>query len=689
MKQRDQTDCGASCLAWIAAHHGLRVPLARLRQQAGTGRDGTTAAGLVEAARQLGFTAKGVKGPADALAGIPLPAIAHCLIDQRLLHYVVLVGWDRTHARVMDPAVGRVERWTHARFTAAWTGVLVLLAPGDRFSAGDHTTPPWRRLAQLLVPHRGMLAQAFAGAVVTTLLGLGTAAYVQQIVDRVIPDFNRPLLNLLSVAMLVLLAGRLVLGLGQSLLSLRTAQRIDAALILAYYRHLLRLPQPFFDTMRVGEITTRVGDAVKIRQFLNHTLLGLVLNPLILLFSLAAMFAWSWPLALLSLALVPLHAALYAVVNRLNRMHQRRVMERAADLDAQLVATLSSQRLLRAFRLEDDAALRAETRLVRLLRVVRGAALAALATGTAGTLLTGIYSVALLWLGAGLVLEARLSPGELMSCHALAGYLTGPIQALLGLNASVQEALIATDRLFEILDLELEPDQGLIDFSPAHAGDIRFEHVRFRPPGRATILTDLSLALPAGRLTVIAGDSGAGKSTVLALLQRLYPPSSGRILVGGQDLAYYRLGSLRRHLGVVPQNAPLLPGTVLDNLVPGDYTPDLERLLALCRDAGILSFIEALPQGFFTVLPEQGATLSGGQRQRLALVRALYLEAPILLLDEPTSALDARAEAEMVALLRRERDRGRTVIVASHSPALLAAADVVVRLGSGTGSILT
>ncbi|HYC72764.1 MAG TPA: peptidase domain-containing ABC transporter [Opitutaceae bacterium] len=681
MKQRDQSDCGAACLAWIAAHHGLRLPLARIRQQAGTGRQGTTAAGLVEAAHALGFTAKGVKGPPDAIAGVPLPAIAHCLIDGRMLHYVVLVGWERGGARVMDPVVGRVERWTRARFVAAWTGILVLLAPGDGFRAGDHTQPAWRRLWQLLRPHGSVLAQAFAGAVVTTILGLGTAAYVQQIVDRVIPDSNRPLLNLLSVAMLVLLVGRLVLGVGQSLLSLRTAQRIDAALILAYYRHLLRLPQPFFDTMRVGEITSRVADAVKIRHFLNHTLLGLVLNPLILIFSLAAMFAWSWPLALLSLALVPLHAALYAAVNRLNRTHQRRLMERAADLDDQLVASLSSQRLLRAFRLEPDAELRTEARLVRLLRTARHAALAGLATGTAGTLLTGAYTVALLWIGGGLVLDARLTPGELMSCHALAGYLTGPIQTLLGLNSSVQEALVATDRLFEILDLELEPDQGLVDFTPAHAADIRFERVSFQPPGRASVLTDLSLTLPAGRLSVIAGDSGAGKTTLLALLQRLYAPTAGRILLGPHDLAYYRLGSLRRHLAVVPQNAGLLPGTVLENLVPGDYTPDLERLLTLCREAGILPLIESLPQGFFTPLPEQGALLSGGQRQRLALVRALYRDAPIVLLDEPTSALDARAEAETVALLLRERDRGRTVVVASHSPAFLAAADRIVTLG--------
>ncbi|MEJ1973625.1 MAG: cysteine peptidase family C39 domain-containing protein [Lacunisphaera sp.] len=227
-QQRDLTDCGAACFAFVCDHYRLRLPIARLRRELGTNQAGTTAAGLVQAAKHFGFTAKGVKGPASALPTVPLPAIVHCLVDGRLMHYVVLVRWTPKAAHVMDPAVGRVAKWSHAKFEAAWTGVLILLAPGESFAAADRTVSPVRRLWQLLQPHRAVLLQAFVGAVVTTILGLGMSIYVQKIVDSVIPDGNRAMLNLLGVAMLAILGFRLLLGWIQTLLSLRLAQRIDA-----------------------------------------------------------------------------------------------------------------------------------------------------------------------------------------------------------------------------------------------------------------------------------------------------------------------------------------------------------------------------------------------------------------------------------------------------------------------------
>ncbi len=682
-KQRDITDCGAACLGCVAAHYRKVFPIARLRQLAGTGQKGSTALGMVEAARQLGFTAKGVKGAAEALPTVPLPAIAHCLIDKKLLHYVVLVEWTQKHAKVMDPAIGRVEKWSHDKFRSVWTGVLILLAPGDSFQPGDHTVSPWQRLWNLLQPHKAVLTQAFVGAIVTTILGLAMAVYVQKIVDHVIPDGNRQLLNLLGVAMLAVLSFKLVLGWFQALLSLRTAQRIDTTIMLAYYRHLLRLPQAFFDTMRVGEITSRVGDAVKIRNFLNSSLLSLLLNPMILVFSLGAMFLWSWKLALLSLALLPFNVVIYWLVDRRNKLYQRQLMERSADFSAQLVESLNAQPVIRRFQLEEQATLRTETRLVRLMKTVWRSSLMGVGSGTASTLITQVYLIGLLWLGADLVLDAGLTPGQLMSCYTLAGYLTGPIATLIGLNTSIQETLIATDRLFELMDLELEKDQGLVEFTPSHARDIRLERVSFKHAGRLPTLQDISLTLPAGKITTLVGESGCGKSTLLALLQRLYLPEKGRILIGEVDVQYFRLASLRRHLTVVPQQTHLLSGTVLDNLAPGDYQPDMERVLRICREVGVLEFIETLPQGFFTHLNENGANLSGGQRQRLALARALYLDAPILLLDEPSSALDAKSEETLLHLLQRLRDAGRTIVIAAHSPAVLAIADQVVTLSNG------
>jgi ATP-binding cassette subfamily B protein len=270
-----------------------------------------------------------------------------------------------------------------------------------------------------------------------------------------------------------------------------------------------------------------------------------------------------------------------------------------------------------------------------------------------------------------------------MSCYSLSSYLTGPISSLIGLNATIQETFIATDRLFEIMDLELEADQGLIDFSPIHAGDIRFEHVTFRHAGRATALHDICLVFPGGKITALVGESGSGKSTLLALLQRNHVPDQGRIIIGAHDVRYYRLASLRRHLAVVPQQTHLLSGTVLENLAPGDLQPDLERILGICHRVGVLEFIERLPQGFFTRLAENGVNLSGGQRQRLALARALYRAAPILLLDEPSSALDARSEETLMCVLRELRAEGRTILLAAHNPRLVAIADHVVTMAGG------
>jgi ABC-type bacteriocin/lantibiotic exporter with double-glycine peptidase domain len=500
--------------------------------------------------------------------------------------------------------------------------------------------PPWRRLWDLIQPHRAVLLQTLAGAGISTVLALSLSIYVQKIVDSVIPDGNARLLDLLTVVMLVLLGFRVCLGVFQSLFSLRTAQRIDAALILAYYRRLLRLPQTFFDTMRVGEITSRVADAVKIRNFLNAALPNLVLNPLILVFALSAMFLYSAPLALLSLLLLPFNGAIYWIGHRLNRDRQRRIMERAADFDAQLVESLNAQLLLRRHRLEDAAGLKTEQRLVRLLKSVWSAGVAGLGCSTATALLTQAYLIVLLWAGARLVLQTDLSPGQLMSSYTLAGYLAGPVGALVGLNGAIQETLIAADRLFEVMDVELEPDRGTIEFAAAAAGDLRFEDVSFRHAGRISGLQQVSLTLPARRITLLVGESGCGKTTLLALLQRLYPPQQGRILADGTDLQYFSLPSLRRALAVVPQQTTLLSGLVLENLAPGDACPDMARVLRICRAVGILEFIEQLPQGFFACLNENGANLSGGQRQRLALARALYADAPILLLDEPSSALD-------------------------------------------------
>ena len=682
-KQHDLPDCGACCLGFVAAHHRRDVSVARIRQLAGTTRSGSTALGLIEAADRLGLSAKGVKGPASALPSVPVPAIAHCLIDGRLSHYVVLSQWARDHFKVMDPASGRTERWTHERFTSQWTGVLILIARRDEIPGPASPGSTWSRLLSLLRPHRAALVQALAGAVFATVLGLGLSIYVGKIVDQVIPNGSHSLLNLLGTAMVVVLVFRLLLAWFQSFLSLRIAQRIDLTLMLAYFTHLQRMPQTFFDTMRIGEITSRLGDAMRIRQFLNTSLVGLVLNPLILAFSLGAMVLFSWKLALLSLSLLPVNALIYLIFDRRNAACQRRVMEKSAEFNAHFTESLAMQGVIRPFQLESTIAVRTESRLVHLLRAVWDAGALGISSQTLTMLTTQAYLLGMLWFGAHQVLASALSPGELMSCYALAGYLTGPIAAIVGMGATIREALVASERLFEILDLEREPDSGTIPLTPQHLGDIHLDGVGFRPPGRLPTLQDVTLHIPAGKITALTGPSGGGKSTLLGLVARLQSPTTGRIRMGSHDLRDFSLTSFRRQIATVPQRTELFAGTLLENITLGAELPDLERVATIVRAVGLHDFIENLPQRHFTRLGETGATLSGGQRQKLAMARALYRDAPILLLDEPSSALDSEAEQNLASLLKALRDQGRTIVLAAHRNSLMTIADHIVVIEGG------
>ena len=249
IKQRDITDCGAACLASVAAWHRLSVPVSRIRQYAGTDRKGTNVFGLVEAATKIGFIAKGVKGEWESLFKIPKPAIAHIIVKEVLTHYVVLLGTSGSYIEIMDPVDGRIHKVKHDEFRKGWTGVLVLLVPGEKFRITRKGVPLTTRLWQLIKPNRGILLQALTGALLFSVLGLATSLYVGRLVDHVIPGGNRNLLNLLGIAMILIILFRSLLSLFQSFFVLKTGQRIDASLILGYYQHLLHLPQAFFDNM--------------------------------------------------------------------------------------------------------------------------------------------------------------------------------------------------------------------------------------------------------------------------------------------------------------------------------------------------------------------------------------------------------------------------------------------------------
>lgn len=683
IRQRDISDCGAACLASIAAFYQLQLPVARIRQLAATDNKGTNVLGIIEAATKLGFEAKGVKGPWEALFNIPKPAIAHVVVKEKLHHFVVIYKVTKTHVVVMDPADGLFHRLTHEAFKAIWTNVLILLMPREDFKAGNEKISHLQRFWYLLKPHKSVVLQALFGAIVYTILGLSTSIYVQKIVDNVLVEGNKNLLNLLGSIMLLILVLQLFIGQLKSVFALKTGQQIDARLILGYYKHLLRLPQQFFDTMRVGEITSRISDAVKIRVFINDIAIGLVVNVFIVIFSFCLMFTYYWKLAIIMLAILPVYGIIYWISNAVNKKMQRKLMEENAELGSQLVESLNSVATIKRFGLEDYANMKTENRFVKLLKTIFSSSVTNLYIGNAGGFITSAFVVILLWAGSIFVMERQLSPGELLSFYALIGYFTGPAMSLIGANRSMQDALIAADRLFEIMDLEQEESGNKVTLTPELIGDVVFQNVSFRYGTRVEVFRHFNMQVQQGKITAIVGESGSGKSTLMALMQNLYPLQEGSITIGKMDIRYVDHDSLRKRVSVVPQQIDLFAGSVMENIAVGEVEPDMQRVLQIATQLGIIQFIEKLPDGFNTMLGEHGVNLSGGQRQRVAIARALYRDPEILILDEATSSLDSVSDQYVQDVMQQLRDEGKTIIVIAHRLSTVMNADKIVVLQEG------
>jgi len=684
VKQHDITDCGAACVSSIAAYYKLYIPISKIRQLIGTEKEGTNILGILEGAQKLGFDAKGVKGNLESLYKIPTPAIAHVIVDGRLKHFVVIYKITKKHVQIMDPGSGNMKKTAIDMFIEQWTGVLVIMLPNDTFKAQNEKVSQFLRFWHLLKPHKFILIQALIGSVFYTILGFSTSIYIQKITDYVLLNDNFKLLNIMSVSMILLLIIQIVLSIFKDIFLIRTGQEIDARLILGYYKHLLKLPQNFFDTMRVGEILSRINDAVKIRLFINNTSLTLMVNIFIVIFSFILMFTYYWKLGLLMIGILPVYLMIFFVTNRLNKKTERKIMESAANLESQLVESLNSVSTVKLFGLEDMMQNKTEIRFIKLLQNGYQSSLNEVFSRSSTQGISSLFTILLLWIGSYYVMAKQLTPGELFSFYAIIGYFTGPVSGLISSNKTIQNALIAADRLFEVLDLEIETPQNSYSWNNTTIEHIKFKNVDFSYNNRSPVFTNLNLLFKKGEITAVVGESGSGKSTLIHLIQGLYYLNGGSIFLNEQDIKYVTKKSLRNLISVVPQKIHLFDGNLLENIALGQTQIDMEKVLKICDSLEMTSFIEELPQGFNTYLGENGATLSGGQKQRVAIARALYQDPEVLILDEATSSLDSLSDAALQKTLISLKENQKTIIMISHRLLNLSRVDRIMVLDKGS-----
>jgi len=368
----------------------------------------------------------------------------------------------------------------------------------------------------------------------------------------------------------------------------------------------------------------------------------------------------------------------------LNKKYQRKIMESSADLEAHLVESLNSVSTIKRFGIEQFANLKTEMRFVHLIKnTYKSIYGSIMANGGIEFVSTGI-TVALLWAGSTFVINRELTPGTLMLFYTLIGYILGPVGKLISSNQTIQDAMIAADRLFQIMDLEREEEEmKKINLERDMIGDIRFENVAFRYGSRKQVFESLNLVISKGQTTAIVGESGSGKTTLISLLQNLYPIQKGSIYIGNYSISQVSNESLRRLVGSVPQQIELFAGTIIENIAIGDFDPDLKRIAELSEQLGIREFIEKLPNSYLTLIGENGVSLSGGERQRIAIARVLYKNPEILIFDEATSSLDSISERFVKQTLNDLAKQGKTIIIIAHRLSTVKNADRIVVLDNG------
>ncbi|MBN9087630.1 MAG: type I secretion system permease/ATPase [Reyranella sp.] len=672
-----EIDPGLACLTLLLRFLGIGADGNQILHQLGTQTIGKTE--MLRTARRLGLKAR-IRATAFArLATTPLPAIA-ALKDGG---FVVVAKADDKKVLLQAPNEPRPSLLTQEQFEATWNGELVLMTRrGSLLHLARRFDVTWFMGA--IWKYRRMFTEVLIASFFLQIFALVSPLIFQVVIDRVLVHQSMSTLDVLAIGLAGIALFECILTILRTYLFSHTTNRIDVELGARLFRHLLALPMAYFRARRAGDSVARVRELENIRNFLTSSALTLAIDLMFTIVFIAIMFMYSTMLTLVVLASLPLYAIISAGATPLFRRRLDEKFRLGAENQAFLVESVNGVETLKAMAVEPQMQRRWEEQLANYVAAsMRVLQLGNVASNTI-QLISKITVAAILYVGARLVIGGELTVGELVAFNMLAGRVTAPILRLAQIWQDFHQARISIDRLGDILNTPAEPSHSASQAAlPPIKGDIRFERVTFRyridgPP----VLREVELAVPAGQFIGIVGASGSGKSTIARLVQRLYVPEGGRVLIDGTDLAMADPAWLRRQIGVVLQENILMNRTVRDNIALADPGTALERVIEAAKLAGAHEFILGMPEGYDTMVGERGDTLSGGQRQRIAIARALLNNPRILIFDEATSALDYESERaiqdNMAAI-----SRGRTVLVIAHRLSTVRRADRIITIEQG------
>jgi ATP-binding cassette, subfamily B, bacterial HlyB/CyaB len=676
-ERRSPTESGLGALVMLLRFQGIGADAEQIRH-----RFGGVAIGIAEmlrCAKDLGLKARAFKTNWQRLADTPLPGIA-VLKDGGFL-VIGRIGDGKII--VQAPSAPRPQLLTEEEFAALWDGRIILMT--RRAALTDLTRRfdiTW--FLGAIYKYRGLLSEVVVASFFLQVFALVTPLFFQVIIDKVLVHRGIGTLDVLVLGMVTITVFEAVLGTLRTYLFSHTTNRIDVELGARLFRHLLGLPLAYFQARRAGDSVARVRELENIRNFLTSSSLTLVLDLFFTFVFLAVMFLYSPLLTCVVLAAFPFYIGISLGVTPLFRRRLDEKFRRGAENQAFLVESVAGVETLKAMAVEPQMQRRWEEQLAAYV----AASFKVLSLGNTASnavqLVSKLVMAATLYLGAKLVIEQSLSVGELVAFNIMAGRVSQPVLRIAQVWQDFHQARLSVLRLGDILNTPAEPTYSAARAAlPAIRGDISFDHVtfRYRLDG-PEILRDVSFSVPAGQIVGVVGPSGSGKSTLAKLVQRLYVPESGRVLVDGVDLAMVEIAWLRRQIGVVLQENVLFNRTVRDNIALADPGTPMNRIIAASELAGAHDFILELPEGYDTVVGERGSTLSGGQRQRIAIARALLMDPRILIFDEATSALDYESE-RIIQMNMTRIAKGRTVFTIAHRLSTVRRCDRIITIERG------
>jgi subfamily B ATP-binding cassette protein HlyB/CyaB len=656
-----------------------------LRHELGLGEtDVVGSQDLLLAAHRIGLKAKVSRSTPERLPIVPLPALA-LMSDGRI---VVLAQCDGQRVLFMDPAAVAADGAQAARptieplgvFASQWRGELILVKSRASL-AGALAKFDFSWFIPSIVKHRQLLGEVLLVSLFLQLFALVSPLFFQVVMDKVLVHKGVTTLDVIVIGLLVIMLFESVLTVLRSYVFSHTTSRIDVELGARLFRHLLNLA--YFQARRVGDSVARVRELENIRQFLTGNALTLVLDVAFSVIFIAVMFTYSVPLTLIVLASLPLYLILSLTIVPVLRGRLNEKFARGAENQSLLVETVTGIQTVKASALEPQMARRWDEQLAAYVSAsLRTQTLAQY--GHEGINLIGkVVNAATLWYGAHLVMDGSLTVGMFVAFNMFAGRVAQPIMRIAQMWTDFQQTGLSMERLGDILNTRTELPPQSVSPLPRLQGRITLDNLTFRyRPDAQPVLHGVSLDVEPGEVVGIVGRSGSGKSTLTKLIQRLYVPESGRIMVDGHDIALIDAAQLRRQVGVVLQENMLFNRSVRENVAIADPAAPLEAVIHVAKLAGAHEFITELPQGYDTVVGEQGSSLSGGQRQRIAIARALFTQPRILIFDEATSALDYESEA-IIQKNMRAICQGRTVFIIAHRLSAVRHAHRIIAMDQG------